>query len=468
MRKWPGRIIPIVLCALILGIGLSDQLMKPVDDVVLLEKWAPLYWNKMAMNKRQPVYRAEGEGTAYNYVVNELQKIQGNGFTLQANSDGSITFSGKNEGKKRAYYSFCIGDETFLPDGEYLYTDGGVSGNSGIFTCVEGINYAIGGKTYFPDLAFPSSEQPEVFFTADHTLYSEYKCTVAIDPGYESEETTFYPMIRSASESDARYSPCWVRYPGDIREELQKAECTRLDPGNVGLLTERDWELLKNSLTSDVCGNRMDLLLLPGHMGILRDGGQLILVDLLSSGSKTDMKDALPSYRQSVIGKESKSLSEQRDFFSYLQELMGKNYSIFFSIREEGTRELVGPALEQLRRLGLTTDFADKYRYSYLAVIDQGTMKEEKVGKEVLESDGNLSCGLTYTVKSGGYESGWIGASLVLDGKEYAMNHRGLNILVYDDAVGKVLDTVAFDTCSGLVCYRPAGEIQGIPVEERQ
>jgi len=36
--------------------------------------------------------------------------------------------------------------------------------------------------------------------------------------------------------------------------------------------------------------------------------------------------------------------------------------------------------------------------------------------------------------------------SIRIDGVEYAKNRRGLNIVVYDNRAGEVVDSVAFDT----------------------
>ena len=106
---------------------------------------------------------------------------------------------------------------------------------------------------------------------------------------------------------------------------------------------------------------------------------------------------------------------------------------------------------DALQKLGCELDFSDKVRYSYLAVFEHGVCKYEEFSPDRLELDGVLSDGVTYNLVSGGYNVGST-SSVVIDGQEYSMNRRGMNIVVVED--GKVIDTVAFDTNYDMFAYR--------------
>ena len=56
-------------------------------------------------------------------------------------------------------------------------------------------------------------------------------------------------------------------------------------------------------------------------------------------------------------------------------------------------------------------------------------------------SAGNIS----YTISSAGYQVGNT-SSIIVNGVEYSKNMRGLNIVVYDNQLKQVTDSVAFDT----------------------
>ncbi len=58
-----------------------------------------------------------------------------------------------------------------------------------------------------------------------------------------------------------------------------------------------------------------------------------------------------------------------------------------------------------------------------------------------------------YTIVSAGFECGDY-SSIIIDGVEYSRNNRGLNIVVYNNETGQVIDTVCFDTCDGLSVNR--------------
>ena len=62
-----------------------------------------------------------------------------------------------------------------------------------------------------------------------------------------------------------------------------------------------------------------------------------------------------------------------------------------------------------------------------------------------MQASGALADGTPFILQSGGNQSS-NHASIIVDGVEYAVNSRGLNIVVYDNFAHKVIDSVAFDT----------------------
>ena len=56
-------------------------------------------------------------------------------------------------------------------------------------------------------------------------------------------------------------------------------------------------------------------------------------------------------------------------------------------------------------------------------------------------------------MRSIGYSDGNV-ASVVINGQEYSVNRRGLNIVVYSHYQDKVIDSVCFDTQEGAFALR--------------
>ncbi len=59
MKKWILNCIPLVLCIAVFMLGMSDRVMKPVDDAVILANRAPVYWEHLAMRLRPQTEETE-------------------------------------------------------------------------------------------------------------------------------------------------------------------------------------------------------------------------------------------------------------------------------------------------------------------------------------------------------------------------------------------------------------------------
>lgn len=141
-------------------------------------------------------------------------------------------------------------------------------------------------------------------------------------------------------------------------------------------------------------------------------------------------------------------LELEQDFVTYINMLADeyKDNTIFITVSDEMTVGLNEADINALRNLGLQVDFTKALQHSYIAVIENGVVEYEALSNRPLDYSGVCSqSGKEYEL----YSSGWwtvSKASIEIDGKEYALNTRGLNIVVYDNRRDLVLDSVAFDT----------------------
>lgn len=148
-------------------------------------------------------------------------------------------------------------------------------------------------------------------------------------------------------------------------------------------------------------------------------------------------------------------LNHTTDLYEYLSLLKdaADQYSIFISVKDEATTNLNDNMIQGLKNLGLKVSVEGQFRCSYLVVLS-GDTKIEESGYKLLEKSGTIDNGTaTYSIISGGLENGNT-CSIIIKGKEYSKNRRGLNIVVYNNEKDEVVDTVAFDTYDGIAVTR--------------
>jgi len=143
-------------------------------------------------------------------------------------------------------------------------------------------------------------------------------------------------------------------------------------------------------------------------------------------------------------------LELEQDFPAYVNMLADeyKDKMIFIAASDDMSQGLNEEDINALKALGLQMDYLNALRNSYIAVIENGEVRYEALSNRALNYSGLCSkSDKRYEISSMGWWAG-LSASIKLDGNEYAVNSRGLNIVVYDDERGLVLDSVCFDTCT--------------------
>jgi hypothetical protein len=106
-------------------------------------------------------------------------------------------------------------------------------------------------------------------------------------------------------------------------------------------------------------------------------------------------------------------------------------------------------SLNLLRAFGITTDLEKTYRHSWLCVIDSGVLKLERTSvNEKIEAAYSFVNHKAEIISQGYNAAPVINSpvSIKIDGVEYAINKRGLNIVTWNKNTDKVVDSVAFDT----------------------
>nr|MBQ4455216.1 hypothetical protein [Clostridia bacterium] len=135
-------------------------------------------------------------------------------------------------------------------------------------------------------------------------------------------------------------------------------------------------------------------------------------------------------------------------FHEYLTELADrKNATVFIAVKDEGTNALTETLLDDLKKMGIRTELLGKKQCSYLAVITKDGVFEELSPDQPISHRG-IADGLEYAITSAGHNAGNY-CSIMIDGKEYSKNVRGMNLVVVEN--GRVTDAIVFDTSNQLV-----------------
>lgn len=143
------------------------------------------------------------------------------------------------------------------------------------------------------------------------------------------------------------------------------------------------------------------------------------------------------------------------DINEYLHTVNDENYTVFISVSGDASAGLTDAVKQSLLSLGLNNDLSGKYGWSYLAVISKEAGIREETGMEKIVRQGNIRKGKSiYTVSSAGELSKNSVSSIIIDWTEYSKNLRGLNIVVYDNLLMKVIDTVCFNTSGDCTAVR--------------
>lgn len=144
----------------------------------------------------------------------------------------------------------------------------------------------------------------------------------------------------------------------------------------------------------------------------------------------------------------SDSLSDKTDLLDYLDCLKDNTRGniIVISVKDTPGLALNSFVSAGLKALGLKTELVGQHGHSYIAVINGGKVIFEKLGENedptIFDKEfGNHKLHITSRVYRNGNE-----AIIEINGKNYAVNSRGLNIVVYNKTAKKAVDSVCFDT----------------------
>ncbi|MDO4797346.1 MAG: hypothetical protein Q4A01_04905 [Coriobacteriales bacterium] len=169
---------------------------------------------------------------------------------------------------------------------------------------------------------------------------------------------------------------------------------------------------------------------------------------------------------------------DEKDPAAYIKGLSSSgNYTLFITTRDEASYSLTSPQRKTFWDMGLTGLATLGYHDCYAAIVDNGTVTDQKTKKDTDTRPPNDLTALVYppymaydgisfdkdlassplvleavlrdgkgvTLTSGGAYTGNI-SSCVVNAAEHSPNSRGINVVVYDNDTHRVVNTACFDT----------------------
>ena len=133
----------------------------------------------------------------------------------------------------------------------------------------------------------------------------------------------------------------------------------------------------------------------------------------------------------------------------YLSALQGQDYLVMIAAKDDAATSLDDETAALLQQLGARTDLRGRFRAGYVLVADASGRRTTPI-REALSDHGTLHVSgrvdnVSYEIKSSGFADANV-AMIRVNGVNRAVNTRGLNIVVYDRTLDRVIDSICFDT----------------------
>ncbi len=216
-------------------------------------------------------------------------------------------------------------------------------------------------------------------------------------------------------------------------------------------------EQLEEKLNCPVISNYVDYMLdykyfFDTELHLITKGAEIRTMQLVSDLKRwqetgTDANMNSDEYTDIIA---DVNLSHMDNVYDYLSALeVAKNrYTIIISAQNDTSSAPDGSILDKLNVLGLSADWTNRYRYDYIAVVEQGTVVYENFAHEKIEVSGEFDDGrMSFKIVKDN-QNGACYSSVILNGHKYSENVSGLNFVVYSNETHRILDASTFDICA--------------------
>lgn len=186
----------------------------------------------------------------------------------------------------------------------------------------------------------------------------------------------------------------------------------------------------------------------PANFTINKSGNYKIFVKIYHPITLSSIFFDTQSFYMNIEIKDK--LASCDSYSEYLQLIKdnGSNFIVFIASKDTPINQNLNHKL-YLDEFGLTVDIKKSFRHSFIAIIENGKIIYEEINKDATIRHDYVGKNFTAHIVSEGYNvysSPNCSASIKIWGKEYAVNTRGLNFVVWDAVKNLYVDSVAWDT----------------------
>ena len=156
----------------------------------------------------------------------------------------------------------------------------------------------------------------------------------------------------------------------------------------------------------------------------------------------------------------SRAIQETKinEYLNILAEL-ARDFLVIIAVKDTPGNCINNYVVEKLQSIGFKEDLQSKLWRSYIGVIDSGRLLYENLSKDNEPSLWKIDLdGLQIDIASMAWNNGNV-AIIKINGIDYAVNERGLNIVIFDKNTRCFIDSVCFDAHHpDFTCSRGYGE----------
>lgn len=140
-------------------------------------------------------------------------------------------------------------------------------------------------------------------------------------------------------------------------------------------------------------------------------------------------------------------LFDDIDSYLYMLSILKKKYMIIFSVRDTPGSMLTRDIVNKIHGLGFSNFSTELWRM-YIGIIDKGIIIYDQSGvtreNPIEIKFHNNHTGDNICVTSKAWRNGDI-SKILINGVDYSVNSRGINIVIYNSKTKNVIDSIGFD-----------------------
>lgn len=187
-----------------------------------------------------------------------------------------------------------------------------------------------------------------------------------------------------------------------------------------------------------------------------RKYNSLSIEDCNGYTKKTMLNNFIENNKRNIIQQNILEIRKIKSIVDYLKKINSLYHClVIISVRDTLGYELKAPISDALKEIGVYNDLQNKHWRGFICINYDGQNIFEEIGETNKKVNyTNYIEELFVEVESCPYNAG-DSTYIAINGIDYAVNCRGINIVIYDFNTKQVVDTVSFDTHSkGIECVR--------------